>query len=404
MAEVPESVSAYPKVILHAKRASPFYARHPWVYPGPIDRVEGEPADGGVVDVCAANGSFIARGLFNSHSKIRVRLLAWDESQPIDEAFFRLRVSQAISLREALGFRVPGASCRLVFSEADRLPGLVVDDYAGWLVIQVTSLGLVTRLDMLVQILDDLLHPRGIYLKTDAGMAKLEGMETTDRLLRGEFPPPGLMIEENGLHFEVDLTQGQKTGYYLDQRDNRQLVARFAGGRRVLDLFCYAGGFGLHAARAGAKHVEFVDGSEHAVELARKNALLNGLTGDNTFVKADAFKYLEAQVIARRRFDLVVLDPPKFARSANTVGEALNGYRRLYSLGMRLLEPGGILAVCCCSGLILPGMIEELLGRLASSERRDIQVLTKLTQPADHPVAVTCPESAYLKGYICRVL
>ena len=399
-----EALSVYPRVVLQPKRASPFYARHPWVYPGPIDRVEGTPADGDVVDVSAANGSFIARGLFNSRSKIRVRLFSWDESQALDEGFFRERISQAIALRESLGLREEGGSSRLVFSEGDRLPGLVVDDFSGWLMVQLTSLGLADRREMIADILQDLLRPRGIWLKTDPAIGKLEGLDLTDRLLRGEAPPSDLLIDEHGLKFHANLTEGQKTGYYLDQRDNRQLVAKHASGKRMLDLFCYAGGFGLHAARAGAKEVEYVDGSEAAIELARANARTNGLMDGSTFVKADAFKYLEAQVAARRKFDLVMLDPPKFARSANNVSEALNGYRRLKSLAMRLLEPGGIMVTCCCSGLIQPTMIEELLGRLASSERRDIQILTKLTQPADHPVAATCPESAYLKGYICRVL
>jgi len=224
-----------------------------------------------------------------------------------------------------------------------------------------------------------------------------------DGPLWGEMPTEPIVVEEDGLQFLVDLREGQKTGFYMDQRDNRQAVAKYARGRRMLDAFCYTGGFGLHAARAGASTVLGVDVSEPALTLARHNAERNGLA-NLAFVREDVFRQLDLLVDAGERFGLVVLDPPKFARARNAVEEALRGYRRLQSQALKLLEPDGILVVCCCSGLIDMTMLENLLAQLAVEERREIQILQRGGQAADHPVAVTCPESNYLKCLICRVV
>jgi 23S rRNA (cytosine1962-C5)-methyltransferase len=390
------------RVVLRARRARPFFGRHPWVYAGAIDSVSGEPADGAIVDVVSHAGNFVARGLYNSKSKIRVRLYSWDENLPLDAEFFRARLVDAIRLRrDILGVDGPGRACRLVFSEADGLSGLTVDRYDRWLVVQFTSLGLGLRRDMLGDLLHDLLQPEGIFLRTERGIGKLEGLELADGLLRGNAEP--VTIEENGLHYRVNLREGQKTGFYLDQRDNRRAVASYAAGRRVLDGFCYTGGFGLNAARAGAREVLGVDASESAVELARENARLNELN-NLTFTRADVFSYLAQLVEAGERFGMVVLDPPKFARARHAVEEALRGYRRLQGLALRLLETEGILATCCCSGLITRDMLLDLLAQLAVEEGRRVQILEVRGQAPDHPVAATCLESSYLKCLICRVL
>jgi 23S rRNA (cytosine1962-C5)-methyltransferase len=391
------------RVVLRARRARPFFGRHPWVYAGAIDHVEGNPADGAAVDLYSHEGEFIAHGLWNSHSKIRVRLYSWSPDIPLDDNFFRERLTTAVHLRTAvLGLNQPGRACRLVFSEGDGLSGLTVDRYDRWLVAQFTALGLAVRREMLVELLAELCQPEGIYLRTERGIGGLEGLELQDGLLWGAVPTEPIEIEEAGVRFLVSLTLGQKTGFYLDQRDNRAAVVRFAAGRRVLDAFCYTGAFGLHAARAGAAAVECVDASLPALTLAQENARLNGLT-NVSFAQADVFDYLERQVAAALSYDLIVLDPPKFARAQNAVDEALRGYRRLQGLAIRLLPVGGILVTCCCSGLITQDMLIEQLAELAAEQGRDIQILERRGQASDHPISVACLESSYLKCLICRV-
>jgi 23S rRNA (cytosine1962-C5)-methyltransferase len=392
-----------PRVVLQPRRARPFFGRHPWVYPGAIAAVEGEPADGAEVDLVSHAGNFVARGLFNSRSKIRVRLYSWAEGVPLDAAFFRERLAAALRLRrDILRLSAPGAACRLVFSEADGLSGCTVDQYDRWLVLQFTSLGLAQRRQMFVELLVELLAPEGIYLRTERGIGKLEGLELHDEPAWGQVPTEPIVIVEDGLKFRVNLAEGQKTGFYLDQRDNRRAVAPLTARRRVLDAFCYTGGFGLHAARAGAREVSGVDVSEPALALARANAADNGLS-QLSFVHADVFDHLDSLVSAGERFGVVILDPPKFARARHAIEEALRGYRRLQSLALRLLEADGILVTCCCSGLIRMEMLDDLLAQLAAEERREVQILQRRGQAADHPVSASCLESDYLKCLISRV-
>jgi 23S rRNA (cytosine1962-C5)-methyltransferase len=392
------------KVILKPRRAQPFFGRHPWVFAGAIDRLDGAPADGSEVDLTSTAGNFVARGLYNSRSKINVRLYSWDESVPLDRAFFTARIASALRLRhEVLKLNGPGAGYRVAFSESDFLSGMVVDRYGDWLTVQFTSLGMANRREMFVEILRELLNPKGIYLRTEKGIGKLEGVELHDQLLWGEPPPADLSIVENGLRFLVNLAEGQKTGYYLDQRDNRAAVARLCAGKRVLDAFCYTGGFGLYAARGGAAEVLGVDASEPALALARTNAAANGLTGV-VFEKADVFGHLAALVASGRKFDVVVLDPPKFARNRAAIPEALKGYRRLHQLAMSLLDRDGVLVSCCCTGLIAMTDLEELIAQVAVDARRDLQLIERRGAAPDHPVAVTCRETGYLKCIISRVL
>lgn len=392
-----------PRVLLHARRARPFYGRHPWVYAGAISAVTGAPADGDPVDLYSHAGHFVARGLYNSQSKIRVRLYSWSPDLPLDDAFWRARLDTAARLRgPVLGLDGQGRACRLVFSEGDGLSGCTIDRYDDWFVVQFTALGIAQRREVIADWLTERYRPRGIYLRTERGIGKLEGLQLQDGPLRADVPAEPITVEEDGLRFLVQLAEGQKTGFYLDQRDNRRAVARLAPGRRVLDAFCYTGGFGLYAARAGAREVLGVDMSEPALALARANVELNGLPG-LSFVRDDVFDRLDALVAAGERFGMVVLDPPKFARARHAIEEALRGYRRLQAQALRLLEPDGILVTCCCSGLIDMPMLEALLAQLAEETGREIQILQRRGQAADHPVAVTCPESNYLKCLICRV-
>lgn len=391
-----------PRVILKPRRAQPFFARQPWVYAGAIAGIEGEPADGQEVDVFSGGGHFIARGLFNSQSKIRVRLYCWEPDRPLDDDFLRARLQRAIALRrDDLRFDGLDAAARLVFSEGDGLSGLIVDRYGRWLAAQFTSLALAQRRDRIGALLLELTGASGIVLRTERGIGRLEGVELADGLVCGDAPPSDVTIDDGGIRFLVNIAEGQKTGFYLDQRDNRRAVAALATGRSMLDAFCYSGGFGLHAARAGARSVVGIDASAPALELARRNAELNGIS-NATYVHADVFHHLAELVEQGAQFGVVVLDPPKFARARHAIPMALSGYRRLQSLAMKLLEPGGILAMCCCSGLITSDMLIDLLSQTAAAARRDLQLLEVRGQSPDHPVSVACLESNYLKCLIAR--
>jgi 23S rRNA (cytosine1962-C5)-methyltransferase len=390
-----------PRVFVQAGRAKPFFGRHPWVFAGAVADVQGEPGDGAEVDLVTHTGSFIARGLFNSQSKVRVRLYSWQPELPLDADFWRDRLRSALDLRRDLGLLDPDGACRLVNSEGDGLSGLTVDRYRNWLSVQFTGLGMAQRREIFADLLQELVSCAGMYLRTEKGIGQLEGLAISDGPLRGGTPPP-LEIREAGLTLAINLAEGQKTGYYLDQRDNRLAVAPLARGRRVLDAFCYSGGFGLRAAQAGAREVIGLDGSEAALNLARQNAQRNGLE-NIAFHRVDVFDDLDRRVKEQERFGLIVLDPPKFARAKSGIEEALRGYRRLLSLAMRLLEPGGYLVMCCCSGRITGEMIESLMAQVGVDQRREVQLIERRGPAADHPVAVTCPESHYLKCLITRV-
>lgn len=392
------------QVILKPRKARPFFGRHPWVLDSAIARVEGNPEEGDVVDLLTDTGRFIARGLINSHSRIRVRLYSWDNTQALDDALWHQRLEQAISLRTQLGLNDPDGAARLVFSEADQLSGLVVDRYAQWLSVQVTGLGMARRLDTLSQSLIQLVRPRGIFIRTEKGVASAEGIELRDGLHWGEAPNGPAFIVENGIRYGVDLAEGQKTGFYVDQRDNRRIAAGYFRGRRLLDMFCYSGGFGINAVIHGhAREVVACDSSPKAAALARANAELNGVTNMRVEV-SDCFKALDAMAASGERFGAVVVDPPKFARSRSTVDDALRAYHRLNRLAVAVLEPGGILVTCSCSGHVTSEDFLHMLLGVAEQTGREIQVLEMRGAAPDHPTSVTCLETEYLKCFICRVL
>jgi 23S rRNA (cytosine1962-C5)-methyltransferase len=392
------------QAILKPRKARPFYGRHPWVLDTAVARVEGKPADGDPVDLQSDRGKFIARGLYNGQSRIRVRLYTWDNTQALDEPFFRRRLETALALRSSLGLDDPQGAARLVYSEADGLSGLIVDRYAQWLSIQVTALAIARRLEMLVDALCELSKPRGVFIRTEKGVASAEGIELRDGLYRGEPPDGPVFVVENGLRFGVDLAEGQKTGFYLDQRDNRRAAAGYLRDRRVLDLFCYSGGFSLNAiVHGGARDVWGFDASQKAVALARANAQLNGVTNAR-FEASDGFAALESLAAQGETFGAVILDPPKFARSRSAVVDALRAYHRLNRLAVDVLVPGGILITCSCSGHVLREDFLAMLLGVAEQTGRDIQVLEIRGAAPDHPLSVTCLEGEYLKCFICRVI
>jgi 23S rRNA (cytosine1962-C5)-methyltransferase len=391
--------------ILKPRRARPFFGRHPWVLDSAIDRVDGEPADGDVIDLLTHDGKFVARGLWNSQSRLRVRLYAFDAAVPLDDALWRSRLAAAVALRKSLGLDDPAGGCRLVNSEGDDLSGLIVDRYGEYLAVQVTALAMARRLDAIADAIESLVAPRGILLRgAERGLAKLEGLHLPDRVLRGTEPAGPVFVMEHGLRFGVDLAEGQKTGFYLDQRDNRQAAATYARGRRVLDMFSYSGGFALACAVAGrAASVLAVDTSAKATALVEANAALNGVA-NVAAETADAFEKLDALAAAGETFGMVVLDPPKFARSRASLDDALRAYHRINRVACDLLEPGGILVTCSCSGSVSREDFLQMLAGVAQRAGRTLQLLEVRGAAADHPVSASCLEGEYLKCVIARVV
>jgi 23S rRNA (cytosine1962-C5)-methyltransferase len=391
-------------VVLKPKRARPFFGRHPWVLDSAVAKVDGSPADGDVVDLATHDGHFVARGLWNSQSRIRVRLYAFDSATTLDQGFWRARIAAAVALRRHLGLDDPAGAARLINSEGDDLSGLIVDRYGSYLAVQLTALAIATRLDTICDALTAEVRPTGILLRgAERGLAKLEGLALPDRVIRGAAPEGPIFVHEHGLKFGVDLTEGQKTGYYLDQRDNRQAAARHARGRRVLDMFCYSGGFAVACAvSGGARSVVAVDTSGKATALARANADLNGAA--NVAVETvDAFEKLDALAAAGDRFGMIVLDPPKFARSRASVDDALRAYHRINRVAVGLLEPGGILVTCSCSGSVTRDSFHQMLAGVAQRAGRSIHILESRGAAADHPVSASCLEGEYLTCVIARV-
>lgn len=391
------------QVWLKPRKAQPFFGRHPWVLDTAIAKIEGPVTDGDVVDLISDKGRFIARGLFNSHSRLRVRLYTWDAGEALEDAFFRRRLEAAIALRHDLGYATSDGAARLVYSEADGLSGLIVDRYGEYLSVQATALAIWQRLDKIVPLLIELVRPHGVVLRQERGAVQMEGMPHEEGRHWGEVPAGPAFIEEHGIRYGVDLREGHKTGFYLDQRENRRAVANYVQGRRMLDMFCYSGGFALNAVKhGGASEVLCVDSSEKALALARANAQLNGISNLH-FREGDGFHALQELTNQRERFDVVVLDPPKFARNRAAVNDALMAYHRINRLAVGLLEPGGILVTCSCSGHVLREDFLHMLAGVAQRSERAIQVLEQCGAAPDHPISTTCLESEYLKCFVCRV-
>jgi 23S rRNA (cytosine1962-C5)-methyltransferase len=399
-------IDSVARVVLKPRKALPFFSRHPWVFQGAVSHIEGSPAPGSAVALHASDGQFIAWGLFNPASKIGVRLYSWDEAVPLTDDFWRQRVRDAVSLRTDLfPNRGPATACREIYSEADGLSGLTVDRYGEWLLVQLTSLALATRKEILLDALRSAINPRGIWLRTEKGMRATEGLDLADGLLWGETPPRPMFVEEHGIRYGIDVAEGQKTGFFLDQRENRRRAADFARGRRVLDVCCYTGGFGLNClVNGGAAEVVAVDASESALAQARSNAERNGVLDRFTTIKQDAFKAMEDFEGRGERFDLVVLDPPKLARNRQGIDAALRGYYSLNRFAMGLIQSGGYLVTCSCSGQITHELFADMLGQAALHAGRTVQVLEVRGPSADHPASIHCLETNYLKCYLCRVL
>lgn len=399
--------------VIHDNRLRAIRRRHPWVFSGAIMRLDGDPAPGDLVTVTDGAGEFLARGYWNPHSDIRIRLVTWREDESLDEAFWRDRLSRAIAGRHVenriheLG---TANAYRLVNAESDGIPGLVVDRYGDWLVVQALTLGIAERKDMLADLLVELLSPAGIYERSDVDVRQKEGLAPETGVLRGEAPPELIEIDENGRRFLVDVRQGHKTGFYLDQRENRAIIGDWfrsderASQRTVLNAFAYTGGFAVYALGSLVKRVINVDSSAEALALARRNVALNGYrTDDDDFVEGDVFQVLRYYRDAGQQFDMIILDPPKFAQSPRQVENAARGYKDINLMAFRLLRPGGLLATFSCSGAVTADLFQKIVFSAVLDAGREAQIIRWLAQAPDHPVALTFPEGGYLKGLLCRV-
>ncbi|GAB4576195.1 MAG: 23S rRNA (cytosine(1962)-C(5))-methyltransferase RlmI [Anaerolineae bacterium] len=402
-----------PTVELHPGREKSVLNRHPWIFSGAIRAVQGDPQPGDIVRVTDSQGTYLGTGYINPHSAIRVRMLSWQDSRPIDRAFWQEHIRRAIAARaeenEINAGGTPNAY-RVINAENDYLPGLVVDRYGDWLVVQALTLGIEVRKQMLADLLMEELHPAGIYERSDVDVRAKEGLSPATGVLAGKEPPELIEIDEHGRRFLVDIRRGHKTGFYLDQRLNRLALGnllRFdaeARQREVLNTFGYTGGFTVYALDGMARRVITVDASEDAIDLARQNVALNGFQpADNDFVVADVFQYLRTCRDSRQTFDIIVLDPPKFAQSARQVESAARGYKDINLLAFKLLKPGGLLMTFSCSGGVSADLFRKIVFGALVDSGRDAQVITTLGAGPDHPVALTFPEGEYLKGLLLRV-
>jgi 23S rRNA (cytosine1962-C5)-methyltransferase len=351
-------------LILKKGREKPVLNRHPWIFSGAIARTDGRPSPGDIVDVLASDGRWLARGYYNPRSQIQLRILSWRPEQEIDDDFWSARLEQAVGGRAVLALEPETTAYRLINAEADGLPGLIVDRYDDYLVIQCLTLGIDQRKEWLVDWLARRFRPAGVLERSDVAVRQKEGLTEVAGLRWGRLPPAPLVVHENGLQFEANLLEGHKTGLYLDQRDNRQFVCqpRFAAGREVLNVFAYTGGFAIYAAAAGAKTIINIEDSSDLLTQAQQNMHRNGFDRpQDEYIVGDAFQVLRRYRDTGRRFDLIILDPPKFAHSQRDVQAATRGYKDLNWLAMRLLRPGGLLATFSCSGLVSPELFQKVL-------------------------------------------
>ena len=386
-------------IYLKKDRELPVLRGHPWIFSGAIERSQGHE-EGGIADVFDCKGNWLARGLYNPNSQIRVRVLTW-QKEAIDGDFFARRLRQAYAFRQQHLSEATSA-CRIVNGEGDFLPGLIVDLYGGFLVCQFFSSGMALFRDEILEALANLDSIQGIFERSEGRVGDEEGLAPSVGVVRGEAPPPAIEITESGHKFLVDVRRGQKTGFFLDQRDNRAFLSLLAGNRSVLDCFAYTGGFSVFALGGGAKEVVTFDSSQTALEIAERNLDLNGFAdAPGELLKGDAFAYLKE---IDRKFDLIVLDPPSLAHKRSDVDAAAGGYKFLNLHALRHLNPGGLLLTFSCSQHLSTDLFQKIVFGAAVDAHRKIAVIKRLGQPIDHPVSLHHPEGEYLKGLALRAL
>ncbi len=405
------------RIILKPGRDKPVLAHHPWIFSGAIARAI-DASEGDTVEIFDAGEHWLARGYYNPSSQIAVRIWTWRREEEIDRAWLRRRLEHARAMRETFVDPAESNAYRVVNAESDWLPGLIVDRYADFLTVQFLTLGIEKWKADLVELLEEMFRPQGIYNRSDVDVREKEGLTQQVELLAGAAPPEEVEIREDGLRFLVDVKQGHKTGFYLDQRENRRRAARYLGslnatrleakpqglGPLVLNVFSYTGAFGVYACRENAgTRVVNLDASEEALRLARENMRINGLEMHGEYVQGDAFQLLRRYRDERRTFDAIILDPPKFVYSHSQLTSGLRGYKDINLLAFKLLNPGGLLVTFSCSGLVNADLFQKVVFEAAVDAGRDAQIMAKLLQAPDHPILLSFPESEYLKGLLCRV-
>lgn len=373
---------------------------HPWIYTDEIQGYDGQYENGDIVEVYNFKGNFIGKGYINDASKITIRIMTRNIDEEINEGFFRKRLKDAWEYRKKV---IDTSSCRFVFGEADFLPGLTIDKYEDYYVIQSLALGIDRYKSTIVKLLVEEYGAKGVYERSDAAVRELEGMEQTKGFLTEPFDTM-IQITENGVKYNVDIENGQKTGFFLDQKENRAAIHRICRNAEVLDCFTHTGSFALNAGIAGAKSVLGIDVSQYAVDFATKNAELNNLAGTVKFECHNAFDILPQWSKEGRKFDVVILDPPAFTKSRGTVNSAVRGYKEINLRGMRMVRPGGYLVTCSCSHFMTPELLQSTIGEAARDAHRMLRQVEARTQAADHPILWTSDESFYLKFYIFQVV
>ncbi|RCU52717.1 methyltransferase domain-containing protein [Corallincola holothuriorum] len=391
-------------ITLAKGREKSLLRRHPWVFSGAVSKVKGKPQLGDTVNIYATDGSWVARGAYSAESQIRARIWTFDESEEVDEAFFLRRIAAANARKlKVLADNLPTAY-RVVAAESDGLPGITIDKYADTVVCQLLSAGGERWRGAIVAALQHVFPQHSVYERSDVDVRKKEGLLPVTNLLHGEMPSTEAVIEENGLKLLVDIQQGHKTGYYLDQRDNRLVSADYAKDKTVLNCFSYTGGFGTYALKAGAAHVVNVDMSQPALDIAKQNVELNGLDLSKAeFIREDVFKLLRRYRAEGKQFDTIILDPPKFVDSKQQLTRACRGYKDINMIAMQLLKPGGILLTFSCSGLMPTDLFQKVVADAALDAGREAWFLKWLHQSQDHPVLSSYPEGLYLKGLVVQV-
>lgn len=391
-----------PIIILKRGREKSLLRKHPWVFSGAIGKIKGNPSAGQTVDVVASDGRFLGRGAYCPASQIRVRIWTF-EQRPITKEFFSKRLADAISRRKDK-LALPEGACRLVHGESDGLPGLVIDRYGHFLVAQFLTAGTEKWKPEIVATLPGLVPCRGIFERSDAAVRTKEGLSPSRGILWGQEPPRWLMIEQAGVKLWVDVHNGHKTGFYLDQAENRPLVAQYCRGKTVLNCFSYTGGFTMAALAAGADHVTSIDSSQAALDTAKRNLELNGLKSSKAdFVNGNVFDVLRKYRDQGRRFDVVILDPPKFVESYNHLKKASRAYKDINLQAMKIISTEGLLATFSCSGLIEPALFQKIVFDASLDANRKAWIIRRFAQAEDHPVALHFPEGAYLKGLLCII-
>ncbi len=394
-------------VKLKPGREKSLLRRHPWIFSGAIDPCSSglENLQGGdTVDVFDSKGNFLARGAYSPQSQIRIRIWTWGFEEQIDEAYFRQRLGCAITSRRAFNDRRGSNAYRLFYGESDGLPGLIIDVYGEYLVIQLTASGVERWRETLADLLIELTGIENIYERSDVEVRKLEGLALRTGVMRGSQPPDIINITEYGLEFLVDIQRGQKTGFYLDQKANRKRVRELTQGCEVLDCFSYTGGFALSGLIGGAVRVTAIESSPEALNLARRNLKLNNLSENNVeWIEGDVFQQLRRFRDQGKVFDLIVLDPPKFAATSSQISNAARGYKDINLLAFKLLRKDGILTTFSCSGSVDEDLFQKIVAGAALDAGIEAQILERLHQGPDHPVALNFPEGAYLKGLVIRL-